>query len=43
MRSLFNIAECLGGTLLLDDIDKRIFLIIQGIVWMEFPYPKKKK
>ena len=32
MRSLARIAGYLGGTLLFDDIDKRIFLIIEDVV-----------
>lgn len=48
MKTLLETAKRLGGTLMLDDICKRIYIIVPvtkdvNWVWADFPYPPKKK
>jgi hypothetical protein len=48
MRALLELAERLGGTLMLDDIHKRIYIFVPvtkdiSWIWAEFPYPPEKK
>lgn len=47
MRILLERAEKLGGTLLLDDICKRIYIIVPinkdiSWIWEDHPYPPEK-